>query len=96
MTLRMTWSELCRSGDFNGLWVALDNCRYDRATHRPVEGDVVDADPDLAELTARMREAGRCACAIFLAEEDAVRTPRPVATRSRVAQDLAVQDSDQR
>jgi hypothetical protein len=72
----MTWTELCSSGDFHGLWVALDNCRYDRATHRPLEGDVVDADPELAELCARMREAGRCSCAIFLAEEDSFRAAR--------------------
>lgn len=77
MTIRMTWSQLCSSDDFHGLWVALDNCRYDRATHRPLEGDVVDADPELAELCARMREAGRCSCAIFLAEEDALRAARP-------------------
>lgn len=77
MTIRMTWSQLCCSDDFHGLWVALDNCRYDQATHRPLEGDVVDADPELAELCARMREAGRCSCAIFLAEEDGLHAPRP-------------------
>jgi hypothetical protein len=69
MSLRITWSELCRSDDFSGLWVALDNCRYDQASRQPLEGDLVDADPDLAELCARMREAGRGSCAILLAEE---------------------------
>lgn len=78
MAIRMTWSELCRSEDFAGLWVALDHCRYDAATRRPVEGDVVDADPDLSELCRRMREAGRCSCAILLAEEDASVLPPPV------------------
>jgi len=81
----MTWSELCSSGDFRGLWVALDNCRYDRATHRPLEGDVVDADPELPELCARMREAGRCSCGIFLAEEDAFRAARPSMARGTPA-----------
>jgi hypothetical protein len=54
MTTRMTWPELCRSERFKGLWVALDNCRYDQATRQPIEGDVVDADrgqvrPDRAD-----------------------------------------------
>jgi hypothetical protein len=65
MTTRMTWPELCRSERFKGLWVALDNCRYDQATRQPIEGDVVDADDQLSELCARMREAGRgsyCRC----------------------------------
>ena len=82
MTLRMTWSELCHSEDFSGLWVALDNCRYDHETRQPVEGDVVDADPDLSELCSRMRETGRCSCAILRCEETAL-VPRSV-RRSRV------------
>jgi hypothetical protein len=70
MTTRMTWPELCRSGQFTGLWVALDNCRHDANTLQPIEGDVVDADPELAELCARMRETGRTSCAILFCEED--------------------------
>ena len=42
MTTRMTWPELCRSAKFRGLWVAIDNCRYDHETRQPVEGDVVE------------------------------------------------------
>jgi hypothetical protein len=30
----------------------------------------VDADPELAELCARMRETGRTSCAILFCEED--------------------------
>jgi hypothetical protein len=70
MTVRMTWPELCRSEQFTGLWVALDNCRYDQNTCQPIEGDVVDSDEDLAELAARMREAGRSACSIMFCDED--------------------------
>jgi len=66
----MTWTELCRSEQFTGQWVALDNCRHDQDTRQPLEGDVVDADGDLAELAARMRESGRSACSIFFCEED--------------------------
>jgi hypothetical protein len=79
MVSRMTWPELCRSETYKGLWVALDNCRYDGATRRPVEGDVVDADPELAELCARMRENGRCSCAILFCDQDVmVERPRQV------------------
>jgi hypothetical protein len=70
MITRMTWPELCRSEQFKGLWVALDNCRYDSATRQPIEGDVVDSDPELAELAARMRETGRGSCAILFCEDD--------------------------
>ena len=70
MITRMTWPELCRSEQFKGLWVALDNCRYDQATRQPIEGDVVDSDPELAALCARMREAGRGSCAILYCEDD--------------------------
>jgi len=70
MTTRMTWPELCRSEQFKGLWVALDNCRYDQATRQPIEGDVVDADDQLSELCARMREAGRGSCAILFCDDE--------------------------
>jgi hypothetical protein len=69
MVNRMTWPELCRSERYKGLWVALDNCRYDSVTRQPVEGDVVDADPELAELCARMRATGRCACTILFCQD---------------------------
>ncbi len=78
MATRMTWSELCRSEKYTGMWVALDNCRYDQATRQPIEGDVVDCDEELSELCARMRERGRCACTILFCEEDVfIQTPIP-------------------
>lgn len=77
MTTRMTWPELCRSDKFRGLWVAIDNCRYDQATRQPVEGDVVDSDPELSELCARMREAGRTACTILFCDGDVYLEPSP-------------------
>lgn len=70
MKLRMRGSSSCQSEQFVGRWVALDNCRYDPDTRLPVEGDVVDSDEDAAELCARMREAGRTACAIHYCEDD--------------------------
>jgi hypothetical protein len=66
----MTWPELCHSEQFKGPWVALDNCRYDSATRQPVEGDVVDADDELSELCARMREKGRSSCAILFCDDE--------------------------
>ena len=70
MTTRMTWPELCHSEQFKGLWVALDNCRYDQTTRQPIEGDVVDADSELSELCARMREKGRGSCAILFCDDE--------------------------
>ena len=70
MKIRMSWPTACRSEQFTGLWVALDNCRYDPTTRMPIEGDVVDSDEDLAELCSRMREAGRTSCAIRFCEDD--------------------------
>jgi prepilin-type processing-associated H-X9-DG protein len=68
MITRMTWPELCRSDKFRGLWVAIDNCRYDQDTRQPVEGDVVDSDPELSELCARMRESGQSSCSIVFCD----------------------------
>jgi hypothetical protein len=70
MKTRLTWPELLRTQELKGLWVALDNCRYDPATLQPIEGDVVDADEELAELCSRMRETGRSSCAILFCDDD--------------------------
>lgn len=67
---RMTWRDICRSEEFAGRWVALDNVRYVQGGSQPAEADVVDADDDLADLCARMREADRTACAILFVEDD--------------------------
>ncbi len=64
MGARKTWPEICLSAEFRGRWVALDQCRYDQDSLQPIEGEVVDADEDLASLCSRMREVGRCSCAI--------------------------------
>ena len=89
MAIKMTWSELCRSEQFKGMWVALDNCRYDRSTLQPLEGDVVDSDEELAELCGRLREAGHCSCAILFCEDEVlVESRRPatsLAERTRLA-----------
>jgi hypothetical protein len=55
---------------YSGLWVALDNCRFDSSTKKPVEGDVVDSDSELAVLTTRLRQAGRSACTILFCGEE--------------------------
>ena len=71
----MTWRELCCSDEYRGRWVALDNVRYDPSTSQPIDGDVVDADEDLADLCARMRSTDRTACAILHCEEDETYRP---------------------
>lgn len=70
MSSPLSWLELCRSAKFAGMWVALDNCRFDQETRQPLEGDVVDADLDLATLCGRMRETGRSNCAILYCDEE--------------------------
>ncbi len=50
----------------------MDNCRYDQSTASPTEGDVVDADEDLAELCRRMREADKTHCAILYCEDEVI------------------------
>ena len=62
--------ELLHTEQLKGLWIALDNCRYDPSTRQPIEGDVVDADEDLAALCERMRETGRSSCAILYCDDD--------------------------
>src|SRR5262249_25956955 len=80
MGSRLTWRQICRSEDFRGRWVALDNCRYDQSRASPTEGDVVDADEDLAELCRRMREADKTHCAIAFCEDEVIiESPPPAA-----------------
>lgn len=67
---KISWSQVARSTNYSGKWVALDNCRYDEQTLQPVEGDVVDADEDLTELCSRMRETGRSSCSILFCDGD--------------------------
>jgi hypothetical protein len=69
---RLTWNQICRSADYRGRWVALDNCRFDQITASPVEGDVVDTDEDLAELCGRMRETDKTHCAILFCDDDVI------------------------
>jgi len=38
MTNRVSWPQICRSAEFKGSVVALDNCRYDQSSMQPVEG----------------------------------------------------------
>jgi hypothetical protein len=66
---RMTWEQICQRDDLKGRWIAMDDCRFDEATGRATEGLVVDADDDLAELCARMRESKFTNCSILFADE---------------------------
>jgi hypothetical protein len=69
---RMMWSEICKSDQYSGRWIALDNVRFDPSTLQPVEADVVDVDDDIADLCSRMRAADRTSCAIMHCHEDFV------------------------
>lgn len=65
----LRWPHVSRTERFRGMWLALDNCRYDRM-RQPTEGDVVDSDPDLSILCRRMRETGRSSCAVLFCSGD--------------------------
>jgi hypothetical protein len=67
---RRSWSEIARSREYQGRWVALDNVRYEAGSSQPAEAEVVDADEDLADLCARMREADHTNCAIVFCEDE--------------------------
>ncbi|WP_146647583.1 hypothetical protein [Labilithrix luteola] len=78
----MTWPQIRMSDAYRGRWVALDNCRYDARTAQPVEGTIVDADEDLAELCTRIRQNESRHCAIlFCDESSAEETPIPSSVR---------------
>lgn len=59
------WTQVQRTEEYQGYWVALDNCKFDPTTRQPTEGDVVDSDQDLTELCRRMREMGRSSCSVL-------------------------------
>ncbi len=67
---KMTWQEICDNEDLRGRWVAIDACRFDETTGVAMEGSVVDADDDLAELCARIRESEWKNCSIVFAESE--------------------------
>jgi hypothetical protein len=52
-----------------GQWVALDHCRYDEGDAHPTSGRVVDSDPDLGDLVARLRQDGGHRCVIVRCED---------------------------
>ncbi|MCB9588117.1 MAG: hypothetical protein H6718_22105 [Polyangiaceae bacterium] len=81
MSKKLSWLQVCRSQEFCGKWVALDNCRFDEATLKPVEGDVVDCDEELPALCARMREMGRSSCSIVFCDGDVYVETRPQQTQ---------------
>lgn len=83
MGSRMSWPQIRQSDTYRGRWVALDNCRYDARTAEPVEGTIVDADDDLAELCTRIQQSDSRHCAIVFCDEAAEPSPPPSSTLRR-------------
>ena len=79
MGSRLTWPQICRSDEYRGRWVALDECKFDARTAQPSEGSVVDADTDLVALCARMQASDSRHCSILYCGEgdDQPRSSRP-------------------
>ena len=69
---RMTWEQICQDEGLRGRWVAMDECAFDDATGRAMEGLVVDSDDDLAELCNRMRESKWKNCSIVFADSSGI------------------------
>ncbi len=67
---RLSWDQIRGFDMLRGRWVALDACRYDEATGRATEGELVDIDDDLAELCQRVRSSQRRHCAIVFCDYD--------------------------
>lgn len=83
MRERLTWAAICQQEQLKGHWIALDHCLYDEATLEPIEGELVDADPDLAALCARMRLSDRGQCAVrFCRGTETREAPRRVVAAS--------------
>ncbi|MBI4699800.1 MAG: hypothetical protein HY744_01315 [Deltaproteobacteria bacterium] len=59
---RGRWSELRGQREYRGRWVAL------RPSSEPADGEVVDADEDLAALCSRIRAAEQTSCSIVFCE----------------------------
>jgi hypothetical protein len=59
----MQWEDICRRSDWQGRWLALDECAYNEAGEA-TSGLVVDCDDDLAELCARLSAERRQRCSI--------------------------------
>lgn len=64
MGSRLSWLQIHESKQFSGRWVALDDCRYDGKSTRPIEGTVVDSDEDLVALCNRLKAGESRHCAI--------------------------------
>jgi hypothetical protein len=69
MGSRLSWPQICQRDEYRGRWVALDQCRYDSRTAKPVEGSVVDSDEDLVALCNRMQASDNKHLAILFCEE---------------------------
>ena len=81
MGSRLTWPQIKQKSEYRGLWVALDECRYDAKTAEPVEGSVVDADEDLVALCSRMQDSDSKHCAILYCDERVPDDRPPVSAR---------------
>jgi hypothetical protein len=84
MGSRQTWPQIKQSDQYRGLWVALDECRYDARTAQPLEGSVVDADEDLVALCSRMQAEESRHCAIVFCDGDEP-SPEPPPPRARLS-----------
>jgi hypothetical protein len=82
MMSRLTWPQICKTDEFRGRWVALDECTYDARTAQPIEGSVVDVDEDLAALCSRMQQSDNRRCAILFCDE--TDAPPPVSRRTPI------------
>lgn len=63
VTCPMAWEDICRDSNWQGRWVALDDCAYNDAGEATA-GLVVDYDDNLADLCARLSAERRKRCSV--------------------------------
>ena len=59
----MAWEDICRDENWQGRWVALDECAYN-AAGEATAGLVVDYDDNLSDLCARLSDERRQRCSV--------------------------------
>ncbi|MFW2387810.1 MAG: hypothetical protein ACN4G0_05710 [Polyangiales bacterium] len=59
----MSWQDICADAEWQGRWVALDDCAYND-DGEATAGLVVDHDENLADLCARLSAERRKRCSV--------------------------------
>ncbi|APS00586.1 hypothetical protein [Pajaroellobacter abortibovis] len=70
MGYHCSWPELQENKQFQGRWVALQECKYDAKTSQLKEGNLIDSDEDFVKLCSRMKKENQRHCTILFCTQD--------------------------